>query len=136
MTGHHDPAILLHAVTEWDIDSGLLPVSPVETTLGGFSDKVIPVARERGIGVIGMKVLGAGTYLSHESGLSAENLIRYALAQDVDLVIAGCSTPEEVTAPWPGLGENIVLMEEEEQARMVEAVRPYADRLAYYRGVI
>ena len=135
VTGHHDPAILLHAVTEWDIDSVLLPVSPVETALGGFSDEVIPAARERGIGVIGMKVLGAGTYLSPESGLSAENLIRYALSQDVDLVIAGCSTPEEVRL-LARLGREHTPMEEQDQARMVEAVRPYADRLAYYRGVI
>ena len=96
---------------------------------------MIPVARERGIGVIGMKVLGAGTYLSHESGLSAENLIRYALAQDVDLVIAGCSTPEEARL-LARLGREPTRMEEEEQAWMVEAARPYADRLAYYRGVV
>jgi aryl-alcohol dehydrogenase-like predicted oxidoreductase len=135
VTGHHDPAILLHAVTEWDIDSVLLPVSPVETALGGFSDKVIPAARERGIGVIGMKVLGAGTYLSHESGFFAENLIRYALSQDVDLVITGCSTPEEARL-LARLGREQTRMEEDEQARMVEVVRPYADRLAYYRGVV
>jgi aryl-alcohol dehydrogenase-like predicted oxidoreductase len=135
VTGHYDPTILLHAVTSWDVDSVLLPVSPVETDLGGFSDQVIPVARERGIGVIGMKVLGAGSFLYPESGLSAESLIRYALSQDVDLVIAGCSTPEEARL-LARLGNEHAPMDEEEQARMVEAVRPYAERLAYYRGVI
>ena len=55
VTGHHDPAVLIHAVTHWDIDSVLLPVSPVEAGYGGFSDQVIPAARERGIGIIGMK---------------------------------------------------------------------------------
>lgn len=135
VTGHDDPAILLHAVTNWDVEAVLLPVSPVEAAIGGFSDTVIPAARERGIGVIAMKVLGAGTYLSPESGLSAENLIRFALAQDVDLVIAGCSMPDEARL-LARLGREHTLMDGEEQARLVETVRPYAERLAYYRGVL
>ena len=95
VTGHHDPAVLLHAVTHWDIDSVLLPVNPVESAIGGFIDRVIPAARERGIGVIGMKTMGAGNYILPEAGLSPENLIRFALSQDVDLVIVGCSTTDE-----------------------------------------
>jgi aryl-alcohol dehydrogenase-like predicted oxidoreductase len=134
VTGHHDPAVLLHAVTSWDIDSVLLPVSPVETALGGFSDQVIPAARERGIGVIGMKVLGAGNYIASESGLFPEILIRYALSQDVDLVIAGCSTPGEAEL-LARLGKEHTPMDEETQARLVDTFRPYAQRLAYYRGV-
>jgi len=135
VTGHHDPAVLLHAVTNWDVDAVLLPVNPVEAAIGGFLDRVIPGARERGIGVIGMKVLGAGQFLFPEQGLSAENLIRFALAQDVDLVIAGCSTPGEAEV-LARLGREHNPMEEEEQAGMVETVRPSADRLAFYRGVI
>ncbi len=132
VTGHADPEILLHAVTNWDVDSVLLPVSPVESALGGFLDRVIPAARERGIGVIGMKVLGAGYHLSPEAGLSPERLIRFALSQDVDLVIVGCSTPGEARL-LAGLGNLHPRMDEEEQARLVEAVRPDAARLAYYR---
>ncbi len=134
VTGHHDPAVLLHAVTSWDVDTVLLPVNPVEAILGGFSDRVIPAARDRGIGVIGMKVLGAGTYISPEAGITAELLIRFALAQDIDLVIVGCSTPDEARLlARLGAAEP---MDEEEQARIVERVRPAARRLAYYRGVI
>jgi aryl-alcohol dehydrogenase-like predicted oxidoreductase len=135
VTGHHDPAILLHAVTHWDVDSVLLPVNPVEAALGGFPDQVIPAARKRNIGVIGMKVLGAGNYLFPELGLSAENLVRFALAQDVDLVIVGCSSPEEARflARLAGMEKP---MGKEEQDRIIDAVRPYADNLAYYRGVL
>jgi aryl-alcohol dehydrogenase-like predicted oxidoreductase len=135
VTGHHDPAVLLHAVTNWDVDAVLLPVNPVEAAIGGFLDRVIPAARERGIGVIAMKVLGAGQYLFPDEGLSAENLIRFALAQDADLVIVGCSTPGEAQL-LARLGNAPRPLEEEEQIRMVQAVRPYAERLAFYRGVI
>ena len=135
VSGHHDPDILLHAVRSWDIDSVLLPVSPIETVLGGFTDRVIPAAREQGIGVIGMKVLGGGSYLSPESGLSPDSLLRYALSQDVDLVIAGCSTPKEAHL-LASVGREPLPMEEEEQSRLVELFRPYAKLLAYYRGAL
>ncbi|MDD1717938.1 MAG: aldo/keto reductase [Methanoregulaceae archaeon] len=135
VTGHHDPEILLHAVVSWDLDSVLLPVNPVEAAIGGFLDRVIPAARERGIGVIGMKVLGAGQYLYPDAGLLPESLIRFALSQNTDLVIVGCSTPEEARF-LAGIGRDSSRMGEEEQRELVEAVRPYAERLAYYRGVI
>jgi aryl-alcohol dehydrogenase-like predicted oxidoreductase len=135
VTGHYDPAVLLHAVTTWDVDAVLLPVNPVEAAIGGFLDRVIPAARERGIGVIGMKVLGAGQFLFPGQGLSAESLIRFALAQDVDMVIVGCSTPQEAEL-LARTGKEHTPMDEEEQAGMIETVRPYAERLAFYRGVI
>jgi aryl-alcohol dehydrogenase-like predicted oxidoreductase len=134
VTGHYDPEILLQAVTTWDIDSVLLPVSPVEAALGGFMDRVIPAARDRGIGVIGMKVLGAGNFLYPEAGLTPENLIRFALSQDVDLVVVGCSTPAEAGL-LARLGEEPAPLKDDEQEQLVDAVRPYAERLAYYRGV-
>jgi aryl-alcohol dehydrogenase-like predicted oxidoreductase len=135
VTGHHDPAVLLHAVTTWDVDAVLLPVNPVEAAIGGFLDRVIPAARERDIGIIGMKVLGAGQYLFTEQGLSAESLIRFALARDVDMVIVGCSTPGE-TELLARIGKEYTPMDEEEQAHMIETVRPEAEQLAFYRGVI
>lgn len=135
VTGHHDPAILLHAVTNWDVDAVLLPVNPVESAIGGFIDRVITAARERGIGVIGMKVLGAGQYLYPDHGFTPENLIRFALSQDVDLVIVGCSTPDEVRS-LSRQGREHTPMDEKEQNRMTEMIRPLAKRLAYYRGVI
>lgn len=135
VTGHHDPAVLLHAVSTWDVDAVLLPVNPVEAALGGFIDRVIPAARERGIGVIGMKVLGAGNFIFAESGLLPKTLIRFALAQDVDLVIVGCSTPEEARA-LAQTGSLPGTMDQDEQDRIVGFVRPYAERLAFYRGVL
>lgn len=136
VTGHHDPEILLYAVSAWDIDAVLLPVNPVEAALGGgFISRVIPAARERGIGVIGMKTMGAGNFISPDKGLGPENLIRFALAQDTDIVIAGCSTPNEARA-LARAGAVAEKMDQETQDRLVETVRPYAEQLAFYRGVI
>jgi aryl-alcohol dehydrogenase-like predicted oxidoreductase len=135
VTGHHDPAILLHAVTHWDIDAVLLPVNPVEAVIGGFLDRVIPAARERGIGVIGMKTLGAGNFIFPDAGIQPDILVRFALAQDTDIVIVGCSTPGEVRQ-LSLAGRNMAPMDDEEQSRIIEAFRPDAGQLAFYRGFI
>ena len=82
-----------------------------------------------------MKTMGAGNYIHPEAGLTPENLIRFALSQDVDLVIVGCSTPDEARL-LASMGKDTRQMEEEEQNRLVEIVRPYARNLAYYRGVL
>jgi hypothetical protein len=82
-----------------------------------------------------MKTLGAGNYIHPESGLSPETLIRFALSQDVDIVIVGCSTADEARF-LARIGQEHTTMSDEEQARLIETVRPYAPRLAYYRGVI
>jgi aryl-alcohol dehydrogenase-like predicted oxidoreductase len=135
VTGHNDPEVLKEAVARWDIDTVLLPVNPVEAAIGGFLDRVTMAARERGIGVIGMKVLGAGNYIFPDAGITADLLIRFALAQPVDMIVTGCSSAAEAQAlaaaaraPGP--------LEAGEQDALVEKMRPYAKRVAYYRGVI
>ncbi len=135
VTGHHDPGVLLHAVSRWDIDAVLLPVNPVEAVIGGFLDTVIPAARERGIGVIGMKTLGAQNFIFPDAGILPDMLIRFALAQDTDIVIVGCSSPDEAEY-LARVAAVAVPMADEEQSRIIETFRPYAQQLAFYRGVL
>jgi aryl-alcohol dehydrogenase-like predicted oxidoreductase len=133
VTGHHDPEILTRAVREWPVDSVLLPVNPVEGVLQGFLDATLPAAREKGIAVIGMKVLGASHYLAPEGGLTADLLIQFALSQAVDVVVVGCSSPEQVIA-LAHAGRTFGPMTPSMQEQLLASFRPYARQLAYYRG--
>jgi aryl-alcohol dehydrogenase-like predicted oxidoreductase len=133
VTGHQDPVILAKAVEEWPVDSVMMPVNPAEGVLSGFLDTTLPLAKERGIAVIGMKILGQSHYLQPEGGLTADLLIRYALSQGIDVAIVGCSTPDEVQT-LACIGQDFLPMTEEEQGILVDAFRPHARRLAFYRG--
>jgi len=135
VTGHHDPGILSRAVKEWPVDAVLMPVNPVEAVLGGFLDDTLNAAKEKGVAVIAMKVLGASYYLSPEAGVTVQALIRFALSQPVSLAIAGCSSPEEVKA-LADAGRDFQPMSEEEQQKLLYLFRPHARRLGYYRGVV
>jgi aryl-alcohol dehydrogenase-like predicted oxidoreductase len=133
ITGHHDPEVLTKCVEEWPLDSVLLPVNPVEGILGGFLAETLPAAKEKGMAVIAMKVLGGSHYLVPEQNLTAPVYLRYALSQPVDVVIVGCSTPAEVEE-LAQAAQSFVPMSREDQQALLEGFRPHARRLAFYRG--
>ena len=133
VTGHYDPEILLHAVKSWPVDAVLLPVNPAEAVLGGFMDDVMAAASDRGLAIIGMKVLGGSYYISPKAGITPELLIRFALSKGVTLAIVGCSSPREVQA-LAGVGREFEPLTPEEETRLVDEFRPHARRLAFYRG--
>jgi predicted aldo/keto reductase-like oxidoreductase len=135
VTGHHIPGTIEHAVSNWPVDAVLIPVNPLEAVIGGFLDKVISAAEERGIAVIGMKVLGGSHYISREAGITPEMLIRFALSYKISTAIVGCSSPSEVQT-LTGVGRDFKPMPVEEQEQLIEALRPYARKMAFYRGVM
>jgi predicted aldo/keto reductase-like oxidoreductase len=133
VTGHYDPRILEHAVKSWPVDTVLMPVNPVEAVLGGFLDSVIAAAEDKGIAIIGMKVLGASHYIRKDASITAELLIRFALSQRITTAIVGCSSPKEVQA-LAKVGKDLEPMSQGEQNKLMELFRPYARKLAFYAG--
>jgi aryl-alcohol dehydrogenase-like predicted oxidoreductase len=133
VTGHHDPRILSKAVEQWPVDTVLMPVNPVEEVIGGFLSDTLPKAKEKGIAVIGMKVLGAGHYLFPGRGITADLLIRYALSCDITLAIVGCSSPQEVREL--SAAADLPLLSDSEKEKITELFSPHARELAFYRGV-
>ena len=134
VTGHHDPHILTKAVEQWPVDTVLMPVNPAEQVIGGFLTHTLETALDKGVAVIGMKVLGAGHYVLPQLGITAERLIRYALSCSITLAIVGCSTPEEVrelaaAATLPPLPQG-------EKEQMTESFTPHAKQNAFYCGVL
>ncbi|MCF8033627.1 MAG: aldo/keto reductase [Desulfarculaceae bacterium] len=132
VTGHHDPYLLTKAVLSWPLDAVLLPVNPAEAALPGFMDETLPMAREKGLAIIGMKLLGGGHYLGPREGVEAESLIRFALAQPVTTVVVGCSSPAEVGALARAAAQGPLPPEEAE--RLTDLFRPQSRHLAFYRG--
>jgi aryl-alcohol dehydrogenase-like predicted oxidoreductase len=130
VTGHHDPDILRQALDLYEFDTVLLPVNPAEPRSRSF----LPLAREaldRGLGVIGMKVLARGLITQIELA-PVRDYVHYALSQPVSLVVIGCDTPEHVRELVAAVQEFQPLPKEE-QERLEEAVVPFARGLMYYK---
>src|SRR4029077_17716609 len=63
ITGHHDPAMLVEAMRRYDVDTVLCAITPADARRRPFLTTVVAEARQRGVGVIGMKVMAAGRLL-------------------------------------------------------------------------
>jgi aryl-alcohol dehydrogenase-like predicted oxidoreductase len=95
-TGHKDPAIHLHMLETakqrgFAFDTVQMPINVLDVHFTSFEKHVLPVLREQGIGVLGMKPMGSGIIL--ESGAAtAPECLRYAMSVPTSVVITGCET--------------------------------------------
>jgi aryl-alcohol dehydrogenase-like predicted oxidoreductase len=131
VTGHHDPFMILRCIERFPFDTVLMPVNPAEPRHRSFISHVLPVAIERRMGIIAMKVYLRGL----AARVSPEGLgpfYRYALSHPVTTAVIGCDTVEQ-------LEENVSFassfspMTEDEMKRLSERLAPYARKLMYYK---
>lgn len=130
ITGHHDPEILREALELYNFDTVLLPINPAEPHYASF----LPLAREameKGMGVIGMKVLGRGILPQLYEG-SLPLFIQYALTQPVHVIVVGADTVTQVRELAQTVSEFEPLPRELQQ-RLEEALHSYARKVMYYK---
>jgi len=97
LTGHHDPAVLLDAMSRFDFDTVLVPLNCADGHRLSFLRDVVPVAVTKGMAVIAMKTYSGGLLALPGLPLTAGEALRYALSLDgVACAIVGCRTPQEV----------------------------------------
>ena len=131
ITGHYDPAILMEAMRRYPVDTVLCPVNPADRARSPFLTSVIPAARQRGIGVIGMKIMAAGRLL-RDNVASPEELIHYA-ASHADTVIIGCSSIAEVRQNL-AVRDRFKPVSEDALAALEARIAPYAERYDTFKA--
>lgn len=89
-TGHADPAFNLRMLRAYDgFDTTLMPLHAADTYYLSFEKNVLPAAKERGIGILGMKIFGNAFLLRT---FSVGDCLRYTLSLPVSAVTLGFST--------------------------------------------
>lgn len=132
VTGHHDPFITRRCIEEFDFDTVLIPVNPAEPAYRSYMEQVIPLAREKQMGVVAMKVYFRGFAARLPWFAGMEPFFRFALSQSVSTAVIGCDDTRQ-------LKENIASassfkpMSEEEKKDLTEKIEPYARQLMYYK---
>jgi predicted aldo/keto reductase-like oxidoreductase len=115
----------------YPFDAVLLPVNPADPARMPFVTTVIPAAREKGMGVIGLKVMAHGMLVA-DGAATAEECIRYAMAH-ADTLIIGCSSPEEVRENLR-IGRTATPMTPDEQRALEARVAKRAQKYAYFKA--
>jgi aryl-alcohol dehydrogenase-like predicted oxidoreductase len=95
-TGHKDPAIHLAMLNAADahsfaFDTVQMPLNVMDAHYRSFEKMVLPVASSKGMGILGMKPMGAGIILESKV-VSAVECLRYALTLPTSVVITGCDS--------------------------------------------
>ncbi len=97
-TGHKSPEIHLHMIETaakhgFTFDTVQMPLNVMDAHYDSFTTKVLPVARQKGMGVLGMKPIGAGILLESKV-VNAVECLHYAMSLPVSVTITGCDSME------------------------------------------
>jgi aryl-alcohol dehydrogenase-like predicted oxidoreductase len=132
VTGHHAPEILKKCISLFDFDTVLLPVNPAEPHYKSFLEEVVPFAKQKGMGIIGMKVYFRGFAAKIPWYQSMEPFLHFALSQPVSTVVIGCDSILQ-------LEKNVLFamkftpMPNAEMRDLIGKIKPFSRQLMYYK---
>jgi aryl-alcohol dehydrogenase-like predicted oxidoreductase len=132
VTGHHDPLITRRCMESFDFDTVLIPVNPAEPVYKSYIDQVIPMARQKRVGIVAMKIYFRGFAEKLPWFSSMEPFFRFALSQPVNLAVIGCDDIKQ-------LEQNVAFarsfhpMSEDEKQDLIDDVYPFGRKLMYYK---
>jgi predicted aldo/keto reductase-like oxidoreductase len=136
LTSHDSPDDMCQIIRRCpDIDVVMVAINPGDTR---FLAELVPLCRERGIGVLAMKVMARGMLVRPDgTGVqTAEQALRFALScPGVGGAVVGFSYPEEIEELAP-LCEDFEPMSGPEMRDLVDGTTPYAQELMFYRSDI
>jgi len=114
VTGHADPDVLLEAIRRFPFDTILMALNAADPHHKSFQKELLPVAVEKEMGIVGMKIPARGRILSSwtppppesqpawtrgatgPGTLTMREAMRYVLSLPVSTVIIGCDTAAQV----------------------------------------
>jgi aryl-alcohol dehydrogenase-like predicted oxidoreductase len=96
ITGHANPDVLMDGLSRFDFDTILLALNPSDRYHRPFLDRLLPMANEQELGVIGMKIPARGR-IFREGGLtSMKEAMTWTLSQPISTVIIGCDDVKQL----------------------------------------
>jgi predicted aldo/keto reductase-like oxidoreductase len=133
ITGHYDPFVLKKAIQEYPFDTVLMSLNAADKHNKSFMDNLLPVAVERKMGIIGMKIPARGRIFRHDGITSMEPAMRYVLTLPVSTIIVGISTMQELEEDI-GYARKFRPMTEQEMRRTEELTKPYYAEATWFQS--
>ena len=153
ITGHYRPDALMEGIRRYPFDTILMAMNAADPHHFSFNQELLPLAVERQMGIIGMKIPGRGRLLSTwtpepievqkkmwegmvlaptPGTLTMREAMYYTLSRPVSTVIVGCDS-------IPQLEENVKLareftpLSEAQTAALVARAEPVAKPSLFFR---
>ncbi|NHN34429.1 aldo/keto reductase [Paenibacillus agricola] len=91
ISGHTNPNVQLEAIRRFPFDSALVALSAADHFMYSFADEFVPKANEKGMAIIGMKVIGLGRLAEWY-----EKALRYTWSLPISTAIIGMESMEQL----------------------------------------
>lgn len=91
ISGHTNPKVQLEAIERYPFDSALVAVSAMDHFIYSFAHEFLPRAAEKGVAVIGMKLLALG-----KLGPWYEKALQYSFSLPISTAIVGMESMEQL----------------------------------------
>ena len=153
ITGHYDPHILVESINRYPFDTLLMAFNAADRHQCSFIEHLLPVALEKNLGIIGMKVATRGRMLStwtpppldkqpkrmatdKPGTITMKESLFYNFSVPVSTNIVGCDNPKQVEEDVQWAGEftpcNDAIM-----AGLEKRCKPIVNQGLYFRkGII
>jgi len=132
ITGHYDPAILVEAIQRYPFDTCLVALNAADRARRSFIEGLLPIANERGLGLIGMKVVAKGRLLRPDGVSTIREALGYALSLPIHTAIVGFRSVEEVDEVVE-IAKRFRPLSAEEMAHLEALAQPYADEVSWFK---
>jgi aryl-alcohol dehydrogenase-like predicted oxidoreductase len=129
ITGHTDPDVLMEAMRRFDFDQILLAFNAADPHHLSFTAKLLPMAVEKEMGIIGMKVCARGRLLSK---ITMREAMNYVLSYPVSTVIVGCDDLAQLEDNVE-LARTFTPISERQMVGLHERTKPIASRALWFR---
>jgi len=133
ITGHYDPLILKKAISDYPFDNILMALNAADKHHLSFIEHLLPVAVEKKMGVVGMKIPARGRMFRPDGIRTMEPAMRYVLTLPVSTVIIGIDDIGQ-------LEENVLIaknfrsMKPDEMRQTEELTRPYSGDASWFKS--
>jgi aryl-alcohol dehydrogenase-like predicted oxidoreductase len=89
-TGHKHPRLHKRMLSHgFPFDSVQMPLNPFDASFRSFEEEILPIAKEQGMAVIGMKSLGGSADMVKKGTLTAQEALSYAMSLPVTTTVSG-----------------------------------------------
>ena len=153
LTGHYRPDALIDTINRHPFDCILMSLNAADPHLYSFQEKLLPLAVEKQMGIIGMKVPSRGRLLSSWTPPSLEaqkhswegsaiatrpgvmtmqQAMQYALTHPVSTVIIGCDNIQQLEENVH-IARNFTPLSHNQMAELDAAAKPVAEAALFYR---
>ncbi len=150
VTGHSDPEVLMECLRRFDFDQILMAVNAADSHHRSFQEKLLPMAVDKQMGIIGMKIPARGRILSswnpdksHDSGwnqpapkpgvLAMKEAMYFTLSLPVSTVIIGCDTIAQLEENVQ-LARDFTPLSQLQMAGLTGRTEPIAKQALFFRN--